>query len=233
MNILCVDDEPIVLEQLEHILQPVFPFLNFFFANDSSQAISISKENHFHLAIVDIEMPGKSGLELVRDLKENQENLPVVILSAHQDFHLAKTSIHLGVAEYLTKPIFEDELKETVSRFTSEIYKQGYSKLINETLSVIEVFYEQRLSLQEVASKVHVSPAYLSRRFSEEVGTSLTDYINQYRLEKAKLLLLTTDETISAIAERTGFNSLHYFSTQFKKKENMTPKEFRERNRRM
>ncbi|GAA0318674.1 response regulator [Bacillus carboniphilus] len=231
MNILCVDDEPIVIEQLEYILKPSFPLWNFYYAYDSSQALSIFKENYFHLAIVDIEMPGKSGLELIRDLKEQQADLPVIILSAHQDFQFAKASIQLGVVEYLTKPIIAEELRETVKKFSSEVYKQGYSKLINEALSTIEECYNQRLTLQKVASKVHVSAAYLSRKFSEEVGSSLSDYINQYRLEKAKHLLVSSNENISTIAEKTGFNSLHYFSTQFKKKEEMTPKEYRERNR--
>lgn len=231
MNILCVDDEPIVLEQLEHILKPTFPLWNFYFAYDSSQALTFSKDHYFQLAIVDIEMPGKSGLELVRDLKEQLENLLVIILSAHQDFQFAKASIQLGVVDYLTKPIMEDELINTVRKYSSEVYKQSYSKHINEALAIIEKEYDQRLTLQDVASKVHVSAAYLSRKFSEEVGSALSDYINQYRIEKSKHLLISSNETISAIAEKNGFNSLHYFSTQFKKKENMTPKEFRERNR--
>ncbi|MBT2687150.1 response regulator [Bacillus sp. ISL-47] len=230
MNVLCIDDEPIVIEQLEYILKPAFPLWNFHFAYDSSQAIAISKENYFHLAFVDIEMPGKSGLELVKDLKDLQPHLQIIILSAHQDFEFAKKSIQLGVSEYLTKPIIEDELKETLKKFSTPIFNKEYSKIVNEALLQIHENYEQRTSLQDIAAKVHASPAYLSRKFSEEVGTSLIDYLTVYRLEKAKHLLATTNSSISEIAEKTGFNSLHYFSSQFKKKEDITPKQYREQH---
>ncbi|MGN7175989.1 response regulator transcription factor [Cytobacillus sp. SAFR-174] len=228
MNVLCIDDEPIVIEQLEYILKPAFPLWNFHFAHDSSQALALSKEHYFHLAFVDIEMPGKSGLELVKDLKEIQPHLQIIILSAHQDFDFAKKSIQLGVSEYLTKPIIEEELKETLRKFSTPIFQKEYSKMVNEALNQIHESYEQRVGLQDIAARVHASPAYLSRRFSEEVGTSLIDYLTVYRLEKAKHLLSTTLYSISEIAEKTGFNSLHYFSSQFKKKENITPKQYRE-----
>ncbi|MGM0975516.1 MAG: response regulator transcription factor [Bacillota bacterium] len=230
MNVLCIDDEPIVIEQLEYILKPAFPLWNFHFAYDSSQALATSKEHYFHLAFVDIEMPGKSGLELVKDLKEIQPHLQIIILSAHQDFDFAKKSIQLGVSEYLTKPIIEEELKETLKKFSTPIFQKEYSKMVNEALNQIHESYEQRVGLQDIAAKVHASPAYLSRRFSEEVGTSLIDYLTVYRLEKAKHLLSTTHYSISEIAEKTGFNSLHYFSSQFKKKENITPKQYREQH---
>lgn len=230
MNVLCIDDEPIVIEQLEYILKPAFPLWNFHFAFDSSQALAISKENYFHLAFVDIEMPGKSGLELVKDLKEIQPHLQIIILSAHQDFEFAKKSIQLGVSEYLTKPIIEEELKETLKKFSTPIFRKEYSRLVNDALLQIHQNYEQRISLQDIAAKVHASPAYLSRKFSEEVGTPLIDHLTVYRLEKAKHLLATTNKSISEIAEKTGFNSLHYFSSQFKKKEKMTPKQYREQN---
>ncbi|MGZ4160312.1 MAG: response regulator, partial [Neobacillus sp.] len=145
MNVLFVDDEPIVFEQLEFILKPVFPLWNFYFASDSSQAMAFMKEHYFDLAFVDIELPGKSGLELVKDLKEIQEQLQIIILSAHQDFNFAKKSIQLGVAEYLTKPIIEAELIETIQKFSSAIFKKKYSKLVNDAISRIHEHYEQRI----------------------------------------------------------------------------------------
>ncbi|MCA1033721.1 response regulator [Bacillus infantis] len=229
MNILCVDDEPIVIEQLELILKPAFPLWNFHFAYDSSQAAQQCKDTYFHLAFVDIELPGKSGLELVKEMKTLQPHLQVIILSAHQDFSFAQKSIQLGVSEYLTKPIIEEELTETLKKFSSPIFKKEYSKLVNEALLQIHEHFDQRMTLQDIAQKVHSSAAYLSRKFSEETGTPLIDYLTTYRLEKAKHLLSSTDQSISEVAEKTGFNSLHYFSSQFKKKEQITPKQYRER----
>lgn len=106
MNVLFVDDEPIVFEQLEFILKPLFPLWNYYFASDSSQAISLTSENYFDLAFVDIELPGKSGLELVKDLKEMQENMQIIILSAHQDFQYAKKIHTVGSGGILNKTYY-------------------------------------------------------------------------------------------------------------------------------
>lgn len=228
MNILCVDDEPIVIEQLEFILKPAFPSWNLFLANDSIQALSYTNSTYFHLAFLDIEMPGKSGLELAADILAKQPHVQIIILSAHQDFSFAQKAIQVGVKEYLTKPIIESELIDVISKLTPSAFLVNYSRIVNESIVYIQENYRNRISLIDIANEIHVSPSYLSRKFGDEVNTSIMNYLNDYRIEKAKYLLIYTKDSISEIAEQIGFNSLHYFSTQFKKKENVTPKQFRE-----
>lgn len=232
MNILLVDDEPFMLEQLEFLIKPMCPLSEIYTALDSSQVQQLLKKVKFHLAFIDIQLPGKSGLQIAKELKEQDQNTIIIILTAYQDFNYAKDAIKIGVSQYLTKPLIEKELLEVIDTYVKDSKHFKYTKLIMEVLNIVHEKYPDKLNLTQVAKMVHVNPSYLSRKFSEEVGLPFSDYLNDYRLEMAKNLLLTyKDFSVSEIAMRTGFNSLHYFSTLFRKKVNMTPKQYREMGR--
>jgi two-component system, response regulator YesN len=228
MNVLLVDDEPIELEQLEYFIKPLCPMWNLFSTMDGSQALHLCKEHTFHLAFLDIEMPGKSGLELAKELKQRFEGIQIVIITAHQEFDYAKQAIQIGVNDFLTKPIIESELIEVVKKYAKEIDYLDCSKLVADALKVIHEKYHEKLNLSSLATDIHVNPSYLSRKFSEEVGKSFSDYLVDYRIKVAQNLLSNGDLSISEIAEKVGFNSLHYFSSIFKQKTGLTPKTYRE-----
>jgi two-component system response regulator YesN len=228
MNVLLVDDEPIVLEQLAFLIQPLCPLWKLYPNNDGSQALHLCKKVEFQLAFLDIEMPGKSGLELAIELKSMYKDIKIVIITAHQEFKYAKEAISIGVDHFLTKPIIESELKEVIHKHAKNIDYIACSRLISDALSVIHNKYQEKLSLSMVANAVHTNPSYLSRKFSDEVGVSFSDYLIDYRVEVAKTLLRSGELTISQISERVGFNTLHYFSAIFKRKVGVTAKAFRE-----
>ncbi|SDO23698.1 two component transcriptional regulator, AraC family [Paenibacillus sp. yr247] len=229
MNVLLVDDEPLELEQLEFLIKPLCPHWNLYMAIDGSQAIALSKQVNFELAFLDINLPGRSGLEVGEEMKKQNEKVNLVIVTAFQDFQYAKQSIKLGVVDYLTKPIIESELKEIVGKFGRHERYPAYSQIVLETLKVVNEKYSEKLNLTDIASEIHVNPSYLSRRFSEEVGYSFSEYLINYRVEIAKKLLITQfDLSISQVAEITGFNSQHYFSTLFRKMVGITPRDYRE-----
>ena len=82
-------------------------------------------------------------------------------------------------------------------------------------------------SIHFLAEKVNLSPAYLSDLLKKETGRSAKDHINDFLVDKAKTLLLSTEDTVSEIAYSLGFNYPHYFSRLFKQKTGTTPQKFR------
>lgn len=88
------------------------------------------------------------------------------------------------------------------------------------------------LSLNQAAEHIGISPSYLSRLFRQEIGASFVDYVNNVRVEEAKKLLRTTDKIIRDIAFDTGFNSEQNFYRIFKKRTNLSPGEYRNRQNR-
>ncbi|WP_438495251.1 helix-turn-helix domain-containing protein [Paenibacillus sp. IHBB 3054] len=101
--------------------------------------------------------------------------------------------------------------------------------IATEAISYIREHYtDPGLSLNALAEKLSLSPAYLSRLIAEEVDSSFPDFINQLRLERAQSLLVTDLEMdIRQIAEKVGYNSSTYFTTQFKKRYGVTPSKWR------
>jgi len=85
-------------------------------------------------------------------------------------------------------------------------------------------------SIQYFAEKVHLSPNYLSDLLKKETGRSAKDHINDFLVDKAKTLLLSSTDSVSGIAYTLGFNYPHYFSRLFKSKTGMTPQQYRESN---
>ena len=89
----------------------------------------------------------------------------------------------------------------------------------NETVEQICAYlaanYQQKFSLTDVAARFYLSPYYLSRLFKRVTGQSIVDYINNRRIEAAQKLLETTELSISAVAEQTGFASAAHFRGVF------------------
>lgn len=88
-------------------------------------------------------------------------------------------------------------------------------------------FAEEDLSLGQVAREVNISANYLSAVFSQEMGTTFTEYVTARRMDRAKELLRTTDKRSGEVAAAVGYRDPHYFSFLFKKTQGCTPRDYR------
>lgn len=93
----------------------------------------------------------------------------------------------------------------------------------------IDAHIGEKLAGQDIANALGVSRTYLSSQFKQETGTSLNDFINQTKIDEAKLLLVTTDLPLSAIAGQLSFSSQSHLHTVFKKMTGVTPAEYRKK----
>ena len=83
------------------------------------------------------------------------------------------------------------------------------------------------ITLDKLSDLIGLNPAYLCRIFREKYGVSPIRYINSLRIKKAKELLMYSDMSITEVSEKTGFQTIHYFSRCFKAKEKMSPSEYK------
>jgi two-component system response regulator YesN len=103
-----------------------------------------------------------------------------------------------------------------------------YADIIAKVKRFIQQQYvNDRLSLQDAAEHVRVSPSHLSKVFSQETDQTFIEYLTQTRIRKAMELLQATNDKSYEIAYRVGYNDAHYFSNLFKKMTGMTTREFR------
>lgn len=99
--------------------------------------------------------------------------------------------------------------------------------IIDNTVSFINDNYSKKLTLQILASNCYCNPTYLSHIFNKYIGKSIVDYINEIRIEKAKMLLDMTNRPITEIALSVGFNNPSYFSQVFKHYLGCSPYDYR------
>lgn len=111
------------------------------------------------------------------------------------------------------------------SKVAASINKDSIADKIEEY--VLNNFTRQDFSVDEIAEEVELSLGYIRQIFRSEKGVTLNDYIISCRIEKAKELLINTDNTAKDISEAVGYYDNRYFYTLFKKKVGMTTEEFR------
>ena len=106
---------------------------------------------------------------------------------------------------------------------------KGYSLLIRKVLTQIDYDLTADLGLKNLATQLNVNPSYLSTLFKKETGFTLTEYVNQKRIEHAVFLLNSSSLQIQMIAQYSGIADVNYFTKTFKKIIGITPKEYRDR----
>ncbi len=133
-----------------------------------------------------------------------------------------------------------DDLKETVHvmitlvcQHVLQMQEKRHSRLGEEILEFVQTHYcSPDLSLSYIAEHFQLSPSYVSRFLKEHSGVLFTEYIFQLRHEQAKQLLVETDKTVRDIVQEIGYAGESKFIERFKKKEGITPGQYRKLNER-
>lgn len=108
-------------------------------------------------------------------------------------------------------------------------YRSKSLEKVKQIVSYIELHYAEEITIQIAADYMGFSESHFMKFFKQHLHTTFTSYLNGYRLTIAARLLLTEDDSILSISERTGFNNLSYFNRLFKKEYQMSPREYRNR----
>lgn len=111
--------------------------------------------------------------------------------------------------------------------FTYEEEVQKSQSLIEKINAYIREHYSENIGRNEIGAAFFLVPEYLAKMYKKKTGQNLKDYINEYRLSQAKLLLKNSDMKVSDVALEVGFDNFSYFSTLFKQHMGMTPNEYR------
>lgn len=101
---------------------------------------------------------------------------------------------------------------------------------VREAAAFIERHYGENISVPQIAQQVAVNPVYLNKLFKLATGKTISEYLNYYRIETGKELLLREDATVNAVASSLGYNDVRSFIRFFKKFTGVTPKDFRRQN---
>ena len=124
------------------------------------------------------------------------------------------------------------QMETTIERFAqavSTLSEKGYSLHINRCFNYIKSHLSENITLKKLADHVQLSPVYLSSLIKKETNQSLSYYINLFRIEESKRLLIYTNKSMQEIACDLGYSYQTHFNTVFKKYERQTPLEYRKK----
>ena len=116
MRILIVDDHAVVRKGLRHILADKFRRAEFGEARNAQEALTRVWREKWDVVVLDITMPGRSGLEVLREIKHGKPKLPVLVLSMHPEDQFAVRVLKSGAAGYMTKESAPEELVGAIKK---------------------------------------------------------------------------------------------------------------------
>ena len=193
-RILVVDDERFFREAIRDALEAAG--LDCVTAANGVEALELAREADFGVVVLDIQLPGIDGIEVLRRLRESHPAVRVVILSAHTDQEIVLEALRLGASDYLAKPLHDEELVLAVRRaLETHAIASGWDKL-RTRLAVLES------KLGDLVRFAHEtegdeSSADLSARAAETVADVLG-------AGKTSLLLVESDGARLRVAAVTG-----------------------------
>jgi len=137
-----------------------------------------------------------------------------------------------GILDQIRVSCTLNELKDHLDILINKVCKKSdddcsiNSLTVRKTINYIKEYYNDRVSLEEIAGGMNITPEYLSRLFTKEIGKSFSDYLKEYRINKAKKLITNNKMKIYEIAEKVGYSDPKYFCKVFKELTGMSPKEY-------
>jgi len=237
MSILIVEDNDDLRNFIQHALSSDFEVQ---VADNGATAWEIIRKDIPDLIVSDIMMPELDGFELCRLMKSTFEtsHIPIILLTALSGKADQLQGLGLGADDYLTKPFDIALLKQkiiTIIRNRESVRERAIklikapdkgSILINEhndqfLKNMLQVVHkhlsDSEFSKEDFAVEMNVSTSLLYKKIKSLTGQSPTDFIKTVRLDYALELLQSGNYSVTEVSEISGFSSVGYFSTVFKK----------------
>lgn len=224
-----------------------------FNANEAKEQLQAYKMD---ILLCDIEMPGDSGIQLLRWVREQGMDCDCIFLTCHANFIYAQEALRLGCQDYVLMPTPNENVAQTVKKVVqyrkaakekarmeqygqqwiqekknSAVDEQGEKKSPEQIVRECSEYILQNLEngeigVNEVAEFCHLSPIYLNRIFKKEKHISISQYIISEKMELAAKLLKGGGLNANTVALKVGYPNYPHFSAAFKKYHGCSPKQF-------
>jgi signal transduction histidine kinase/DNA-binding response OmpR family regulator len=247
--LLIVEDNPDLRAYIRDIFKDSYQIIE---AYDGQQGLEMALEHIPDAVVCDLMMPRLNGFGFCQALKTDlrTNHIPVVMLTAKATLEDRLEGLDKGADDYLAKPFHTDELQLRVRNLIQQrqIMQQKYSSRPGAAIeaepesvqlpSMDELFIQKfhkvlqaqlsnsGFSVDEFSLEMSLTSVQLRRKIKALTNQTVTEYIRNYRLEKAEELLRNKAGTVSEIAYQVGFESLSYFSRMFLERFGKTPSDW-------
>jgi YesN/AraC family two-component response regulator len=229
---LVVDDDPEIRTLYQRLVKEALPGIDVFTAKDGAVALKMLSEMIPSLIILDLVMPEVNGFTVLEQVRLNPKtrHVPVLVMSGKLlSYEDVQKLDYARVVFYSKLMLSPNEAIACIQKtmLGDEILPQPTSILVKQAIAYLHQNYAQSFSRQEIADAVKVSESYLTRIFKQELNMTPWDCLTRIRIQKAKELLAQTNDSVTTIAFKVGFDDSAYFSRVFRKYTNDSPQLFR------
>lgn len=204
MNILIVDDHEVLRKGLLLILQGEYPDARIVEASNSSEAFKEFRKNNWDLLLLDISMPGQSGIDILKQIRAEDNKVPILMLSMHPESQYAVRALKSGASGFLNKQSATDELINAVKRILSgrkyitdsiaesladslggDTTKQSHEELSDREMQVLLLLSAGK-AVSEIADEIALSSSTVSTyrtRILEKLGLKNNAELTRYALD--------------------------------------------------
>jgi signal transduction histidine kinase/AraC-like DNA-binding protein len=231
-SILIVDDDPHARELYQRLAAAALPDYAVYALSGGRAALELLECITPSLVILDLTMPEVDGFAVLAYMRAAlaTQQVPVLVISSRVlSLDDIKRLDHARVTLHTKNMLTALETAEVLQRTLhgADTLPPPTSALVKRAVVYLQRHYAQPLSRQEIAAAIGVNKSYLSEIFHQELGISPWEYLNRYRINVAKQLLRTTNQSITSIAAQVGFNDSSYFGRVFHKHVGLAPSEYR------
>lgn len=234
-TLLIVDDEAKIRNGILTYLQINATFLDTIYtAENGVEELEIIYKHKPDVMLLDVQMPEKDGFEVMSEAIQAEVCPKTIILSGYDEFKYAQKALRLGAMDYIVKPCRPTEILNKVKGVLAlcddkeeKQEKNEWNPIIEAAKDYLREHYEEEISLALVAEEVKVTPTYLSSLFSRYEQCGFIDFLNQFRVEQAKMFLSDMGMKTYEVAYKVGFRDEKYFSKVFKKITGLSPSEYK------
>ncbi|MGE0267091.1 MAG: response regulator [Candidatus Omnitrophota bacterium] len=237
-KILIVDDDEDFLDELKDYLSDYTVVC----ATSGQQALKILNQPHLiDLVILDVKLPDAEGTTLLGELKKKSPNLRVIISTGQGTKDVLIHALRGSADDYLEKPFTGEILTESIRRICAAAKNDGTqdagrpsARDINGKIDLAKRFaknnFNKKITLNDVARELCLSPKYFSRAFRERTGQGFNEYRLKLKYEEAKKLLSQNHLNIIEISRILGYENIKPLTRLFKKYSGGTPGSYKNKH---
>ena len=244
--VLVVDDDKDLLQYMTSLLSSRYRVLSL---DNSENVPEVAREQSPDLILSDVMMPGKSGLELCREIKDDIQlsHIPFILVTAKGAVDSQVEGLEQGADAYVTKPFSpsyllalvksqldrSQRIRSALNKATEapEVSTDGLSAkdslFLRELYSKMnEALSDESFDISEFAEQMGVSRSKFFYKIKSLTGKTPGEFLMQYRLNIAAKMLKEGDKNVSEVAYAIGFSTLSHFSKTFKKQFGVSPSHY-------
>jgi signal transduction histidine kinase/DNA-binding response OmpR family regulator len=244
--LLVVEDSTDLVEYLIAILENEY---HLEIASNGREGLQKAMEYIPDVILCDVMMPEMDGIAMLEKLKTDQRtsHIPVVMLTAKADIASKLAGLERGADDYIAKPFNEEELHVRLKKLVElrKVLRQRYAsmdalpKTEDKALNAEDVFMlkirsimethldNDQFGIHELCKEIGMSRAQLYRKFKSLTNKTVNEYLMNFRLFKAKEILMNSDLNVSEVAYEVGFKNLSHFSRAFTEAFGLNPSRVR------